>query len=133
MSESGSSDHPFALAAEERLRGRSRVSQLFAEGQSGFTYPIRYVWIEGDEASTDDGLVSVLFNVPKRFHRRANKRNLLRRRIKESYRLQKSLLVTEGRSPLHLALIYSTKDQLDYRQIYRAVGKILNNINDERS
>ncbi len=151
------SQHPFALTRAERLRGRSRVSQLFSDGRSGFVYPLRYVWSEGanegvsegasencgnDEASEDvnEGnylaqaptQAQVLFNVPKRFHRRANKRNLLRRRVKEAYRLQKSLLITEGRRPLHLALIYSTKDALSYQQISRAVARILNQLNDER-
>ncbi len=131
------SEHPFALTRAERLRGRSRVSQLFSDGRSGFVYPLRYVWSEvcgSEEGEGEDSLAQaqVLFNVPKRFHRRANKRNLLRRRVKEAYRLQKSLLITEGRRPLHLALIYSTKDALSYQQISRAVARILNQLNDER-
>lgn len=140
--------HPFALRREERLRGRTTISQLFSEGQSGFTYPLRYVWMEGstfealavsedEEAEVEvvacSPKASVMFNVPKRFHRRANKRNLLRRRVKEAYRLQKSQLIVEGRRPLRIALIYTTKEVLTYSQISRAVGKILNQINDERA
>ncbi|MFR9620994.1 MAG: ribonuclease P protein component [Rikenellaceae bacterium] len=123
-----------SLAHEERLRGRSRVSQLFNEGHSGFVYPLRYVWIDDEgNAEGESKLASVLFNVPKRFHRRANKRHLLRRRVKEAYRLEKSALVVEGRPRLNVALIYSTKEELPYSNILRSVKKILNQINDERS
>ncbi len=145
-----SPEHPFALPAEERLRNRGAVSRLFNEGRSGFSYPLRYVWIEAlpsakstvessTDLSVDDApLATLLFNVPKRFHRRANKRNLLRRRIKEAYRVQKDkLLRSEGaegaKTTLHIALVYSTKESLTYTQIHRAVGKIIDAINDERA
>ncbi len=111
-----------SLPRQERLRGRGAVSTLFSGGQSGFVYPIRYVWrvAEGDEPT------SVLFTVPKRFHKRANKRNLLRRRVKEAYRLQKSLL---GDGPtLNIALIYSSKEREEYDKISRTVAKILGQI-----
>ncbi len=78
----------------------------------------------------------VLFSVPKRKHKRANKRNLLRRRIKESYRLHKTLLLgapsksTSSNASLNidLALIYSTKEVHSYKTINHAVRKILENI-----
>lgn len=58
-------------------------------GRAGFIFPFRYVWFaEADEIPS----VEVLFSVPKKFHKRANKRNLLRRRTKEAYRLQKQTL-----------------------------------------
>ncbi len=120
-------DHPYSLPKAERLRGRSAVSQLFAGGNSGFVYPIRYVWrdVEGD------GVSSVLFTVPKKFHKRANKRNLLRRRVKEGYRLQKSLL-GESAHGVNIALIYSTKENLEYGRVAKSVAKILALIESER-
>lgn len=123
-----SNDHPYNLPREERLRGRSAVSELFTKGCSGFVFPIRYVWVEGDA----DEVTSVLFTVPKKFHKRANKRNLLRRRVKEAYRLQKELLGESGRG-VHLALIYSTKENLEYARIAKSVAKILTLIDNERN
>ena len=77
------------LPRTERLRSHGAVARLFENGQSGFIFPFRYVWYA--EADTEFS-AEVLFNVPKRFHKRANRRNLLRRRTKEAYRLQKGLL-----------------------------------------
>ena len=119
-------DHKLAHA--ERLRSLGAVRRLFDQGQSGFVYPLRYVWFaEADEANG----VEVLFSVPKKFHKRANKRNLLRRRVKESYRLQKEILLDlEREMPMavDLALIYSTKEVHSYKTIRHAVRKILEQI-----
>ncbi|MFI3258812.1 MAG: ribonuclease P protein component [Rikenellaceae bacterium] len=126
-----------SLPHEERLRGRGAVSSLFSEGASGFVYPVRYVWreITPSQDVTDQPAASVLFTVPKKFHKRANKRNLLRRRVKEAYRLQKGLLKCEDRElpSLNIALIYSSKEREEYDRIYRAVGKILSQIVSEWS
>lgn len=111
-----------SLPRTERLRSLGAVRRLFEQGQSGFVFPFRYVWFaEPDAQQTTE----VLFSVPKKFHKRANKRNLLRRRTKESYRLQKELLAGIGAVNLDLALIYSTKEVLPYKTIARAVEKIL--------
>ncbi|MFI3288899.1 MAG: ribonuclease P protein component [Rikenellaceae bacterium] len=121
-------EHPYSLPREERLRGRSAVSKLFTKGHSGFVFPIRYVWCEGDPQSVS----SVLFTVPKKFHKRANRRNTLRRRVKEGYRLQKSLL-GESQMGVNIALIYSTKEDLEYSRVAKSISKILTLIESERT
>lgn len=75
-----------SLPRTERLRSLGAIRRLFDEGQSGFVFPFRYVWYAETDAVPS---VEVLFSVPKKFHKRANKRNLLRRRTKEAYRLGK--------------------------------------------
>lgn len=112
-----------SLPRTERLRSLGAVRRLFESGQSGFVFPFRYVWhAEADAAATTE----VLFSVPKKFHKRANKRNLLRRRTKEAYRLQKEILQQpEHCADLDVALIYSTKEVLPYKQIEHAVRRIL--------
>ena len=66
-----------SLPRTERLRSLGAVRRMFESGESGFIFPFRYVWFaEADEIPSAE----VLFSVPKKFHKRANKRNLLRRR-----------------------------------------------------
>ena len=111
-----------SLPRTERLRSLGAVRRLFEHGESGFVFPFRYVWFAvADTLPT----VEVLFSVPKRLHKRANKRNLLRRRTKEAYRLQKQLLAPQEAVNLDLALIYSSKEVLPYKTVARAVRKIL--------
>ncbi len=130
---------PNSLAHNERLRSLGAIRQLFESGRAGFVYPIRYVWNMQEQESSElnpsscicSNSAEVLFNVPKKFHRRANKRNLLRRRVKEAYRLQKSVILgVEGTTPrsFDIALIYSTKEVHSYKTIYNAVRKILEQI-----
>lgn len=114
------------LAHHERLRTLGAIRRLFTEGETGFVYPFRYLWYA--EADTEPS-VEVLFSVPKKYHKRANKRNLLRRRTKESYRLQKELLTLHvGARNLDLALIYSAREVLPSNKICHAVHRILESI-----
>ena len=73
-----------SLPRTERLRSLGAVRRMFESGESGFIFPFRYVWFA--EPDTEQS-VEVLFSVPKKFHKRANKRNLLRRRTDERFRV----------------------------------------------
>lgn len=114
------------LSRTERLRTLGAIRRLFTEGESGFVYPFRYLWYA--EADTQPS-VEVLFSVPKKYHKRANKRNLLRRRTKESYRLQKEVLTLRVQDRnLDVALIYSAREVLPSKKISHAVHRILESI-----
>lgn len=114
-----------SLPRTERLRSLGAVRRLFESGESGFVFPFRYVWFaEADSVPS----VEVLFSVPKKFHKRANRRNLLRRRTKEAYRLQKGIVRCGTPVNLDLALIYSSKEALPYKTIAHAVRRILETI-----
>lgn len=128
------------LTRAERLRSLKVIRRLFEEGRSGFVYPFRYLWLaaedegatEIDKVSTTEvvsGGVEVLFSVPKRFLKRANKRNLVRRRAKEAYRLGKGEIVAAaGKRKVRIALVYSTKKIHEYRTINNAIERILGEI-----
>lgn len=75
--------------------------------------------------------VEVLFSVPKRYHKRANKRNLLRRRTKEAYRLNKQTITdaaSASSKAIDIAIIYSVKERLPYKTIDNAVRRILQEV-----
>lgn len=114
-----------SLPRSERLRSLGAVRRLFECGESGFVFPFLYVWYA--EPDTEPS-VEVLFTVPKKFHKRANRRNLLRRRTKEAYRLQKQIVRNGATVNLDLALIYSSKEVLPYKVIANAVRKILEHV-----
>ena len=114
-----------SLPRTERLRSLGAVRRLFESGESGFIYPFRYVWFAEPDLVQS---VEVLFSVPKKFHKRANRRNLLRRRTKEAYRLQKKRLRADAPVNLDLALIYSSKEVVSYKTIAHAVRRILESV-----
>lgn len=116
----------FGLPYAERLRSFGAVRRLFAEGQGGFVYPFRYmVYAEADSEFS----ARVLFSVPKRNHKRANVRNLLKRRTREAYRLNKSILHDCGAGvSADIAIVYSSKAVADYKTIEHAVRRILEEV-----
>lgn len=117
-----------ALPRAERLRMLGAIRRLFESGEGGFVYPFRYLLYA--EADTHFS-TRVLFSVPKRYHKRANKRNLLKRRTREAYRLHKALLQNEKPLALDLALIYSAKEVVDFRKVESSVKRILHQISTQ--
>ena len=68
-----------------------------------------------------------MVSVPKKLFKRAVKRNLLKRRLRESYRRQKhDLLIPSG---VDLLITYSTKEILPYEEIYNAVSQVIVKVN----
>ncbi len=72
--------------------------------------------------STDRGHCQVLIAVPKKFHKKAVTRNLLKRRMREAYRLNKSLLADQSQD---LALIYQSKEVLGFHEIQEKLINLL--------
>ncbi|MBO7192546.1 MAG: ribonuclease P protein component [Bacteroidales bacterium] len=111
------------LPKKERLCGKTAISKLLAKGKHGNVPGLRYLCLQGNDAEINRIMVSV----PKKSFKRAVKRNLLKRRIRESWRRQKHLLTVEGN--LDILFMYSVKDILSYEEIYSAVGQIIENLN----
>ena len=69
--------------------------------------------------------------IPKKFHKRANRRNLHKRRMREAYRLGRDGICERLRQSgkhLQIAFIYSTKECHSYKTISNAVQRILEQV-----
>lgn len=110
------------LKKKERLSVGTDLSRLFVSGRYGFTDGFRYCYRIGNELPFNRIVVSV----PKKCFRRAVKRNLLKRRIREAYRLNKNLLpVNAEKGGTDILFIYSSKDILDFNAVVLSVRNIL--------
>ena len=105
------------LSKSERLCGKKAIAGLMEHGKGGVAGCLRYKFLQAGEA----GISRILVSVPKRFFKRAVKRNLLKRRIRESYRLQKDLLPV----PMDIAFLYQAREVLPFNDIFAAVTAAL--------
>ena len=111
------------LPKKERLCGKTGIERLLAQGRHGSVSGLRYIYL------ADNGLEfsRIMVSVPKKMFKRAVKRNLLKRRIRESWRKQKHDLILE--KGLDILFIYPTKEIQTYQQIFSAVGQIIEKLN----
>ena len=83
----------FTLPKQERLCSRTLIEQLFlGHSQHKKEWPVRVVYQVVKRKDEDDAQTEVLMSVSKRYFKRAVKRNLVKRQLRESYRLHKAIL-----------------------------------------
>ncbi len=117
----------YSFPRNEKLKSRKVITRLFEEGNAEYYFPIKLLWLTGGE--DQDSGIKAGFSVPKRSFKRAVDRNLLKRRMREAYRLNKSkLLETAQQKELQTSLffIYTTNTIYDYKQIEASITKHLN-------
>ncbi len=118
---------PQTLSKEERLSGKTAVGDLLKKGRWGFTADLKYCWLYPGSGECNKVLVSV----PKRNFKRAVKRNLLKRRLRESYRTRKELLTAPA--PVDLMLFYNSKEVLESSVILAEVEEVLRSLTGKLS
>jgi ribonuclease P protein component len=110
------------LPKKERLCGKTAISTLLAKGRHGKVPGLRYCF--NPDSGAEDNRIMV--SVPKKMFKRAVKRNLLKRRIRESWRRQKHNL--DGLKGYDILFTYSLKEILSYEEIYEAVSKVVEKV-----
>ena len=100
-----------------RLNKKKIIQELFDKGSSFYLYPFKVVFgsMEGTTSH------QVLVTVSKKNFGRAVDRNLIKRRIREAFRLNQAKLPDNKK--LQIAYIYTAKEILDFSKIQEKVVK----------
>ena len=119
----------FSLHKTEKLCSRNAVNRLFAEGKPAKAYPLRAVYAESRR--TYGAPAQFMITIPKKKIRKAVGRVLLRRRVREAYRLNRNLLLplleSTGKK-VDIAFIYVSDEEKSYHSIEKRVQAILSTI-----
>jgi ribonuclease P protein component len=116
----------------ERLCSKTLIGKLFDDGHSLQVFPFKLRWIFVPAES--EASVQVMFSVPKSGFRKAHDRNLVRRRIREAYRKNKSIFypaIEKSDRRIALSISYYAKEILSYPEITGKIILILQRLNVE--
>ncbi len=119
------------LSKAERISRKLIIDKLFTKnGQSFVVYPLRVVYITSIEEQDADA--AILISVSKKRFKRAVKRNYLKRRIKEAYRLNKHLLILPpGVTNISIAFLYLSSELKNFETINKKMVELIEQLNQK--
>ncbi|TFV92202.1 ribonuclease P protein component [Algoriphagus kandeliae] len=120
----------FRLPKTERLYSQKSIKELFDEGSSFFLYPFKVLYLVKEGESHTSNPNQVLFSVSKRKIKKATGRNLMKRRMREAYRINKHLLSNSSRQ-LFIGLLYVSSEAMDFKSLEEKTKKVLERIESE--
>ena len=123
----------FGFSRQERLKSRKDIKRLFEESEHVKAFPIRCLFLQNEQSTEDIG-AQAAFSVPKRSFKKAAHRNRIKRRMKEAYRLHKSILLDASKknnTSYQLMFIYINREEWPFDKIEKAMKKSLAKIAEQ--
>ncbi len=114
----------FTLGSEKRLKSRKKIDRLFESGKRLQKFPLKAVYVV--EPMESPGF-QIAVSVPKKLFKRAVDRNLLKRRMREAFRIHQHQL--ELKQKLEIMFIYSTREIQDFARIEKAMLVLIDSLN----
>ncbi len=112
----------FSFKKEERLTSKKAIDKLFSEGNSFLSFPLKVIFSETSLPSKYPAQAA--FSVGKRNFKLAVHRNLIKRKMRETYRLNKFQLYNALiDKQMAVFFIYIGKEIPNYEQINTAMKK----------
>ncbi len=105
----------FTYPKSERLKSKNTIDLLFSTGKSVSKYPLRLVYVPVELPEKEPIKMGV--SVSKKYFKKAVDRNYFKRVLRETYRLNKQLLLPSGKQRYAFMFFYQTSDRLPYAEI----------------
>lgn len=104
---------------------------MFYQGKRIRKGPITLVYNLGTESEKSN--LKLLVSVPKRNFKRAVDRNLLKRRIREAFRLNETPIDVPKNKTLYIGLIYTYRDIREFNDLQKTINLTLRSLNKHLS
>jgi ribonuclease P protein component len=118
----------FTYPKIEKLKSKTSIDLLFSEGNSVSKFPLRLVYVENKEANAP--LLRIGVSVSKKYFKRAVDRNYFKRVLRETYRLNKHLLIDSLEKPYAVMFFYQTKEHLTFQEIEEKTIQLFQKFNE---
>lgn len=135
----------YSLPQSERINSKKQIDRLFRGGGSKAmtASPLRMVYM-ADSRQTDsqpsDGhqpMAHMMVSVPKRYFKRAVKRNYVKRQVREAYRLNKHILVNhltqKADKTVSLCFIWTSDRLLPTAEVMKRMANLLTRLVEKLS
>lgn len=109
----------FTYPKSEKLKSKITIDLLFSKGKSVSRYPLRLVFVESDYGIPEDSnqKLKMGVSVSKKYFKHAVDRNYFKRVLRETYRLNKHILINNLDKKYAFMFFYQTKERLSYEEI----------------
>ncbi len=117
----------YTFKKEERLCNKKLIDELYHSGSSFLCYPFKVSWL----LVVDPQLVpsQILFSVAKKRFKKAVDRNMVKRRMREVYRLNKQQLLYDVLTAADRKIVFSVgyigNDIVSYDTMEKKMQKLL--------
>ena len=118
----------FTYPNPEKLKSKTTIDALFSEGKSVSKYPLRLVYVENTEANAE--VIKMGVSVSKKYFKKAVDRNYFKRILRETYRLNKAILLENNDKNYAFMFFYQTKDRLSYTEIELKTKQLFQKFNE---
>jgi ribonuclease P protein component len=120
----------FTYPKKEKLKSKTTIDLLFSEGNSVSKFPLRLVYVENKEENAE--LMKMGVSVSKKYFKKAVDRNYFKRVLRETYRLNKHILIDNLEKPYAFMFFYQTKEQLSYQEIEEKTIQLFQKFNERQ-
>jgi ribonuclease P protein component len=117
----------FSYSKTEKLKSKKIIDLLFSEGKSVSKYPLRLVYVQHD--FEEDFPLKMGVSVSKKYFKNAVDRNYFKRVLRESYRLNKHLLIENIGAKYCFMFFYQTNDKLSHTEIDKKTIQLFEKFN----
>lgn len=119
----------YSFPKQERLTLRKHIEALFQHGEA-FSFSMFRILYRNVARIDDASPVQAGIAVPKKKIKKANQRNLIKRRIREAWRQNKHKLQPLPTSQLQIFLIYRSHQIAEFPDIHKAILQIIDRLNE---
>ena len=122
----------YRFSRTEKLKQKRLFDALFSGAKRSFAHPLLAIW--KPMTLPEKIPVQIGFSVPKKSFKRASDRNTIKRKLRESYRLQKAILtdqLREQNTQIAMLIVVQKSDNTSYEVLQQKMMLLLREVADK--